>query len=656
MKKRSITFEKYLDKVQGAWMGKSLGGIVGAPVEAHKVKGNFNEKNCWPTILYPNDDLDIQVVWLEMLEEIGLDISKYDMVNYWQDRCWYNFSEYGFFLNNVQRGIAPPLSGTFNNEMYCESMGCPIRSEIWSLINPGDTNKAAELAKMDGELDHKGNSVYAEQFWAAAGAEAFFAKNFNEVILAGRLVIPKDSKIFGISVEVENLWNTIGDWEKIWLMLVRKYGHRDNSKVEINFAFTLLSLYAGENNFKNIIITAINCGWDADCTAATAGALFGILNGTDGIPKDWKDLMGPNLTCDVNVKHKISSLYDFSVDTCKVGLEMLVFKNNNQLEITEVPYEISEEVENRFKNRTEKKKITIDAIYVDEPVLFRKKSTRVVLEISNNYEKKINADITIKAPDNFEISPISSKILLMPLSKQSITLFISLDKNAEVLLDKNLFLAVLKADDGEVIDCKFGLVGAKQWMVYGPYWDFYDRKNRGDICPFRNGKTVVHPCTVGNGEVLVHNFVVDTHEYLDEKLLFENHIEKETPFLVERGENTIDESHLGGFFGEAVYYLVRDIIASEPIDCVLSFGSSVPFIAYLDGNELFRFKENYTWGVVDIRTCVSLSNSPKRLVIKLIKTSDSFRFSASFIKADIAGDKLVGDSFLVDLTGDQLSK
>lgn len=76
----------------------------------------------------------------------------------------------------------------------------------------------------------------------------------------------------------------------------------------------------GENDFKNIIITAINCCWDADCTAATAGAFFGVLNGTDVVPNDWKGLIGPNLNCDVKVKHKLSSLYDFSADTCKVGL------------------------------------------------------------------------------------------------------------------------------------------------------------------------------------------------------------------------------------------------------------------------------------------------------------------------------------------------
>ena len=41
-----------------------------------------------------------------------------DLAEFWQDRCWYNFAEYGVFLNNVQRGIRPPLSGTWNNRFF----------------------------------------------------------------------------------------------------------------------------------------------------------------------------------------------------------------------------------------------------------------------------------------------------------------------------------------------------------------------------------------------------------------------------------------------------------------------------------------------------------------------------------------------------------
>ena len=111
----TLTYQDYYDKVLAGWIGKSLGGIVGAPYENHKQFNKVTPETLWPTILYPNDDLDIQVVWLEALQELGLYLTSVDLAKFWQDRCFYTCCEYGIFLHNYQRGIEPPLSGTWNN-------------------------------------------------------------------------------------------------------------------------------------------------------------------------------------------------------------------------------------------------------------------------------------------------------------------------------------------------------------------------------------------------------------------------------------------------------------------------------------------------------------------------------------------------------------
>ena len=38
--------------------------------------------------------------------------------------------------------------------------------------------------------------------------------------------------------------------------------------------------------------TAVNCGEDTDCTAATAGSIFGIMHGIDAIPEKWIEPIG----------------------------------------------------------------------------------------------------------------------------------------------------------------------------------------------------------------------------------------------------------------------------------------------------------------------------------------------------------------------------
>ena len=60
----SITYKNFVDKVHGCWYGKCLGGAAGAPVEGVK---KFIDVNDFSEIMnpdLPNDDLDLQLLWL----------------------------------------------------------------------------------------------------------------------------------------------------------------------------------------------------------------------------------------------------------------------------------------------------------------------------------------------------------------------------------------------------------------------------------------------------------------------------------------------------------------------------------------------------------------------------------------------------------------
>ena len=47
------------------------------------------------------------------------------------------------------------------------------------------------------------------------------------------------------------------------------------------------SLFSSYGDFGKSLCIAVNCGEDTDCTAATLGALLGILYGRKGIPEQW---------------------------------------------------------------------------------------------------------------------------------------------------------------------------------------------------------------------------------------------------------------------------------------------------------------------------------------------------------------------------------
>lgn len=60
-----------------------------------------------------------------------------------------------------------------------------------------------------------------------------------------------------------------------------------NSSIYENVSFAFALFKATNANVKQTVLIAVNRGYDADCTAASAGALSGALSGTSDIPIEW---------------------------------------------------------------------------------------------------------------------------------------------------------------------------------------------------------------------------------------------------------------------------------------------------------------------------------------------------------------------------------
>ena len=66
--------EQLRDKILGCWAGKNIGGTVGGPFEGQAgpldVEFYTHKMDGQPL---PNDDLDLQWIWLSALEIVGVD-------------------------------------------------------------------------------------------------------------------------------------------------------------------------------------------------------------------------------------------------------------------------------------------------------------------------------------------------------------------------------------------------------------------------------------------------------------------------------------------------------------------------------------------------------------------------------------------------------
>ena len=81
-----IQFSKeYLrDRIYACWLGKNIGGTMGTPYEGQRQLMDIHGFASEPGAPLPNDDLDLQLVWLRAVNEQGPDaITSKVLGEYW---------------------------------------------------------------------------------------------------------------------------------------------------------------------------------------------------------------------------------------------------------------------------------------------------------------------------------------------------------------------------------------------------------------------------------------------------------------------------------------------------------------------------------------------------------------------------------------------
>jgi len=284
-----INQDVFRDKVLGCWTGKNIGGTLGAPFEG---KREMNDATFYVQKLdgnpAPNDDLDLQLVWLQAAEDQGLNhLTPRLLGEYWINFIVGPWNEYGVCKANIVNGLYPPLSGSCNNDRWKYSNGAWIRSEIWACLFPGAPDEAARFAAMDACCDHCGEGIYAEIFTAAMQSAAFVIADIRQIIAIGLAKIPPECRVAQSVKLACRLFDQGTDFKAARAAIVKDSEDLGWFQAPGNLGFVILGLLYGQGDFGRSICLANNCGDDTDCTAATAGALLGIIHGRSGLPESW---------------------------------------------------------------------------------------------------------------------------------------------------------------------------------------------------------------------------------------------------------------------------------------------------------------------------------------------------------------------------------
>lgn len=149
-----MTYDQYFDKVYGGWFGKCLGGAGGARCEGIKQKLDVTMRQVLDKDI-PNDDLDIQLLWLTVLEEKGPAVTADDLAEAWLAHCWYPFGEYGYFMRNaggesarlIPAGSTTPISRRGWVAPSARKFGRSFIPEIRTLRWPWRCRTAASITR-----------------------------------------------------------------------------------------------------------------------------------------------------------------------------------------------------------------------------------------------------------------------------------------------------------------------------------------------------------------------------------------------------------------------------------------------------------------------------------------------------------------------------
>ena len=115
----TFTNEFLHDKIYACWLGKNIGGTLGTPYEGQRDMHDIQGFASKPGEPLPNDDLDLQLVWLRAVTEWGPDaINSKLLGEYWLTYIGPNWNEYGVCKANMRDGIQPPMTGEIDNEQW----------------------------------------------------------------------------------------------------------------------------------------------------------------------------------------------------------------------------------------------------------------------------------------------------------------------------------------------------------------------------------------------------------------------------------------------------------------------------------------------------------------------------------------------------------
>jgi hypothetical protein len=240
------------------------------------------------------------LLFLYCLRRYGIGVDPVTVAHEWAAKIKRVWHANNAGLENIRKGILPPLSGNPKYNLHADDIDFQIESDVFGMIAPGLPQASNEFGDRMGHIMNYGDGVYGGMFISAMYTQAFFAHNVREVVEKGLQAIPPQSQYAELIRDVIRWHDQYpNDWLKTWELLQQKWGNADhcpegfekpfNIDAKLNGGYVVMGLLYGNGDFWKTMNVSTRCGQDADCNPANAAGILGALLGAHAIPAEYRE-------------------------------------------------------------------------------------------------------------------------------------------------------------------------------------------------------------------------------------------------------------------------------------------------------------------------------------------------------------------------------
>lgn len=279
------------DKIRGGLLGQLMGDLNGLKHEFKYLDEPGNVTTYVPGLpvgAWTDDDTDFEWVHVVAMHQRGVPlIPAGDIAALWKAhinrRIW---CANQFARQLMDLGLVPPLTGNAALNPWSDfNIAGQFTCETYGLIAPGLPQTAARIGLHYTRAAIDGEPAQTTQLFDAMIATAFLTDDLERILDAGMAALDPRSSVRQVVADVR-AWHRQhpDDWRAVRRLVKEKYirfggAMRDRNGYELNTASIIAALVFGQGDYVRTSITAFNFGWDADCNAATACTVVGVIKG-----------------------------------------------------------------------------------------------------------------------------------------------------------------------------------------------------------------------------------------------------------------------------------------------------------------------------------------------------------------------------------------